>query len=81
MTKRISTVYALLFVCVFTFALAFTLTSETMAGDPGPICCYTWCAPPYDHFPSYRGHPGETPAECEYDGKDTCDFAYQCPEQ
>jgi len=76
MTKKTSVIYALLFVCVFTFALSFTLASKAQAEQN---CCYGWCEPPYDNWPAFEGHIIDN--VCVNDGIPPCNKWFMCPVQ
>jgi len=58
MTKKVVTVYGMLFLFAFTFALSFTLASSARAAEPwceGCICCTEYCAE-YPYGISVEGH-------------------------
>jgi hypothetical protein len=76
MTRKTITVYSLLFLCAFAFGLSFTLARDVKA--EANCCIYEWC----DYYtPPRVGAWGHWKAAgCEFDGTDSCDVAYECPE-
>jgi len=75
MTKKVVTVYGMLFLFAFTFALSFTLASSAQADAP---CCFRHNCPGYPEYISEIGH--FVKGACIFDGTDPCDFAYLCPD-
>ena len=76
MTKKVVTVYGMLFLFAFTFALSFTLATSAQAGEQ---CCLRYnCGAEYPDYISEIGH-WQVGAGCVFDGSDGCDIAFLCP--
>ncbi len=78
MTRKTTAIYGMLFLCVFAFALSFTLASKAYAGPP---CCTEMCPPPNQASPSYDGIAFRIEGEwiCFFIDDGKCPYqAYQC---
>ena len=78
--KKTLTVYSMLFLFVFTFALSFTLASSAYAV---PECCEAaMCPGPPPQSVSIWGHKWRpnpwSPWECIYTGEHFCDEMHIC---
>jgi len=79
MTKKVVTVYGMLFLFAFTFALSFTLTNSARA-DGGNCCIISMCPPPSVEVQEW-GHLITLPKGgfiCDNPGGHPCDWTYQC---
>jgi len=80
MTKKVVTVYGMLFLFAFSFALSFTLASSAQAEQT--CCVVSWCPGDPSPGPSIQGHwwrPNPwSNWECIYTGEHPCDMYFIC---
>jgi len=78
MTKKVVTVYGILFLFAFTFALSFTLASSAQAEQPPDVCCIIIPCESNPEYPDLQGHETKF-FGCVHDGTSTCDIVGICP--